>query len=152
MSNLDIEGTHLDLRFLDENGESTLADHLGPAGAVVYFMRTSTCPACLRHVAALTGMYDDLVAAGWGVVVVVPEGPQEAADVHRRRRTPLRIVAGRAEADAHHHAGLAARFGVQRSGVVVVDRDQRVVYAHAATVPVFALDTAELIAATGLTD
>ena len=150
MSNYAIEGTRLELSFLDEGGASTLTDHLGAAGAVVYFMRTSTCPACLRHVTALAAAADALVAAGWSLVVVVPEGSTEAAELKRRRSYPFAVVAGSAEADAHHRAGLAERFGIQRSGTIVVDSEQRVRYSRAATVPVFALDLGELSDATGV--
>ena len=57
----------------------------------------------------------------------------------------LHVVVGHAASDAQRNLGLGAKFGMQRSGVLIVDSSTVPVYEHAATMPIFALDKEELL-------
>ncbi len=121
-----------------------LADLVGPNGAVLFFMRTSACPVCRRHLKELSEMTTDISASGRRLVIVIPDGIQAARKLSERYPT-LKIVVGDAEADAQRDLGLGAKVGMQRSGVLIVDSATVPVYEHAATMPLFALDKQELI-------
>ena len=84
------------------------------------------------------------------VCVAIPQsvwdGVQEAAARKLAERYPtLQIVVGDAASDAQRDLGLGAKFGMQRSGVLIVDSSAVPVYEHAATMPLFALDKHELV-------
>lgn len=87
-----------------------LADLVGPNGAVLFFMRTSTCPVCRRHLNELSEMTTEISASGRRLVIVIPDGIQAARKLGERYPT-LKIVVGDAEADAQRDLGLGAKFG-----------------------------------------
>ncbi len=81
---------------VDEAGTaSRVMDDVGEHGAVVFFMRTSTCPVCHAHVRELQRMSDAGQLRGARAVVVTPGGAAEAAAV-ARRTTLSRVRIGRA--------------------------------------------------------
>ena len=121
-----------------------LTDLVGPNGAVLFFMRTSTCPVCRRHLKELLEMTSEISASGRRLVIVIPDGVQAARKLAERYPT-LQIVVGDAASDAQRDLGLGAKFGMQRSGVLIVDSSAVPVYEHAATMPLFALDKHELV-------
>lgn len=128
-----------------DGATSSLTAQRAGRPAVVYFMRSSTCPVCHRHVATLL----DLAGAGrlgeHALVVLAPGDADDAATVRRR------VPDGRAEvwatADGHAAAGLDVFLTLQHSGVVLLDARGRVLYSRTGAVPVGNLDPAELLAA-----
>src|SRR4051794_18978143 len=81
-SGLTKENTMLDvgtaapvLSLEDSDGHPVrLADFIGTSAVLIYFMRTTTCPVCNRHVRDIAGRADELAARGVTVLVAVPEG------------------------------------------------------------------------------
>ncbi len=121
-----------------------IADLVGPNGAVLFFMRTSTCPVCRRHLKELSEMTSEISTSGRRLVIVIPDGIQAARKLGERYPT-LQIVVGDAASDAQRDLGLGAKFGMQRSGVLIVDSAAVPVYERAATNPMFAFDKQELL-------
>ncbi|MFL6074127.1 MAG: peroxiredoxin family protein [Mycobacteriales bacterium] len=136
----------LDLTVLDTSGTPvTLAALLGGAKALaLYFMRTPTCPMCLRHVRALARL--DLPALGVRPVVVVPGTPAQAARAGRGLDDRVAVVAS-ADAQAHRAVGLTRTLFLQHSGVLLVDAAGIVRYRLAAALPTAGFDAAALRAA-----
>ena len=84
-------------------------------------------------------MTSEISASGRRLVIVIPDGVEAARKLAERYPT-LQIVVGDAASDAQRDLGLGAKFGMQRSGVLIVDSSAVPVYEHAATVPLFALN------------
>lgn len=108
----------------------------GPAGGVLYFMRTADCPVCRAHVKRLATLYPELQAAGFSVTVVVPEGGS-AQRVSDSTTVPFAVVAG---SDSHHAFGLRrVLFGVlQQSGTAVFDNRMNIIAVIRSSVPTHA--------------
>ena len=137
--------TPANLQFETTTGATVpLVDLVGKKGAVLFFMRTSTCPVCRRHLKELSVMTTEISRSGRRLVIVIPDGV-EAARKLGDRHPELQIVVGDAAADAQRNLGLGAKFGMQRSGVLIVDAAAVPVYEHAATMPLFAFDRRELV-------
>lgn len=126
------------------DGTDVPLDTLAPEGrAVLYLMRTSTCPVCHQHLRHL----ETLVRTGAltiPVVVLVPGGAQEAAAVARRHPALASLTV--ASESAHAALGLFVKVGLQQSGTYVVDHG-RITYARFATVPLGSFDAKETLAA-----
>ena len=112
--------------------------------AVVYFMRTSTCPVCHRHVAELVRLAESGRVGDRAVLVLAPGGAGEAAEV--RRRVPSSAVEVRATGDGHAAAGFGRFLALQHSGVMALDAEGVVEYRRSAAVPLQSFDAAELLA------
>lgn len=128
------------LALTSPSGEAVSLDALTASAdpAVLYLMRTSTCPVCHQHLRHLARM----VAAGEiepPVVIVPGAGPDAAAVARRHPELAPRIVAS---GTAHADLGLFVHMGLQQSGTYVV-RAGRVAYARYATVPMGSFDAAE---------
>lgn len=115
---------------------------------VVYFMRTSSCAVCQKHVKKLAEDHPRISAAGADVVVVVPDGGEQAAALAARLSAPFPIVSS---PEAHAAVGLVSKvFGqLQQSGTLVV-ADGTVRHLRTATVPLRAFDEAAMLAAVGV--
>lgn len=118
--------------------------------AVVYFMRTSTCPVCHSHVAALVRAAEARRLPGAAVHVLVPGEPSDAADV--RRRIPSRAVAVWATGTGHAEAGLGRFLALQHSGVFLLDAAGGVRYRRSAALPTQSFDLGELLTALAATE
>ncbi len=137
--------TPANLSFVNVNGTTTgLADLVGLDGAVLFFMRTSSCPVCLHHLKELADIATEISSSGKSIVIVIPDGVQASAKLTKKYPT-FQFVVGDAAADAQRNLGLGAKFGMQRSGVLIVDSSTVPVYEHAATMPIFAFDKKELL-------
>ena len=132
------------LELFHASGEpAPFATLAGPNSAVLYFMRTSTCPVCHSHLRTITRS----PVLAQRVVVVVPGAPADAAQVLRRH--PLltgRVVSSET---AHASVGLFVRGGLQQSGTFVVDAAGSVTSARLSTLPVGAFSESEALAALG---
>lgn len=114
---------------------------------VVYFMRTSSCAVCQKHVKTLAEDHSRISAAGAEVVVVVPDGAEQAAALAARLDPPLPVVSA---PEAHAAVGLVPTvFGqLQQSGTLVIV-DGAVRHLRTATVPLRAFDQAAVLSAAG---
>lgn len=107
--------------------------------ALVYFMRTATCPVCNAHVKTI----ERLALDGVAVVIVAPGTAADAAGV--AKRVALTVVAS--GETGHADAGLGSSLGLQHSGTFVLDAEGRVLLAKTATLPTGGFAKAEVLAA-----
>ncbi|GAT70231.1 peroxiredoxin family protein [Planomonospora sp. ID91781] len=114
-----------------------LRDHRGGHAVLIYFMRSTSCPVCNRHVRDLIRRRDEFAAEDILVFVAVPEDRRTAAAWKTERRIPFPVLTGRL-GSPHEMIGLSRKvFGaVQQSGSVLIDSQGVVRHAHGATMPV----------------
>ena len=126
----------------------SLADHNGHHAVLLYFMRSTTCPVCRRHVRTLAEDADALEAAGVRVLIAVPEDREAARAWRAKHEIPFPVLTGRRNTP-HELVGLnRAVFGaLQRSGSILVDAQGVVRHAHSATLPTGSHDRAGIAAA-----
>lgn len=110
--------------------------------AVVFFMRTSSCPVCRAHIRALQRMAEAGELGDAHVVIVVPGAPADARAV--QRITTLQTVAS---ADAHGAVGLGRFLTLQHSGTFVLDPAQCVLARRTSALPTASFSRAEVRAA-----
>lgn len=124
---------------------ASLHDVVTGRRAVVYFMRTSTCPVCHRHVSALVDAAEAGRLGGPAVHVLVPGEAEDAA--HVRRRVTSSAVEVWATGTGHAEVGLGRFLALQHSGVFLLAEDGAVRYRRSAAVPTQSFDLRELLAA-----
>jgi peroxiredoxin len=133
----------------DTTGQTVrLADYRGRHAVLLYFMRSTSCPVCRRHVRDLAGNADALAARNVRVLIAVPEDRATAAAWREKHRIPFPVLTGR-DGTPHDLVGLSrAVFGaLQRSGSVLVDSHGVVRHAHGATLPTASYDEEGITAA-----
>ncbi|MET8862008.1 redoxin domain-containing protein [Nonomuraea sp. NPDC004580] len=138
-----------DMVLEDTDGQAfRLSDHQGKNAVLIYFMRSTSCPVCNRHVQDLARSRDEFVAGHVRVFVAVPEDRQEAAAWKARRQIPFPVLTGR-RGTPHEMVGLSRRlFGsMQQSGDLLVDIRNVIRHVHGATLPTSAYDRKGIIAA-----
>ncbi|GAA4084032.1 peroxiredoxin family protein [Nonomuraea soli] len=121
----------------DTDGQAVrLSDYRGRHAVLVYFMRSTACPICNRHVQDLVRRRDELAAGNVKVLVAVPEDRRTAAAWKARRSIPFPVVVGR-DGTPHELFGLDRKMlgSLQQSGTVLVDTGGVVRHAHGATLP-----------------
>ncbi|MBP2337285.1 peroxiredoxin [Saccharothrix coeruleofusca] len=115
------------------------------ATTVVYFLRASTCPACLKHARALAELAEADELGGAEVVLVAP------GDVDEARRLADRVassaVSAWASGTAHGTVGMGSFLAVQHSGTFLVSDDGTIRYRRTATLPTRSFDRDELLGA-----
>nr|BFE87038.1 hypothetical protein GCM10020093_096390 [Planobispora longispora] len=85
-----------DIVLEDTDGQVVrLSDYRGDQAVLVYFMRSTSCPVCNRHVHDLIRRRDEFAAGGLRVFVAVPEDRRTAAEWKTRRRIPFPVLTGR---------------------------------------------------------
>ncbi|MCK2217795.1 peroxiredoxin family protein [Actinomadura sp. ATCC 31491] len=144
---LEIGSPAPDVVLEDTDGRAVRLSGDGRA-VLVYFLRSTTCPVCNRHVRDLVRRAGELAAAGVRVLVAAPEDPPVAAAWKARRGIPFGVLAGR-DGTPHELLGLRkAAFGsVQRSGTLLVDAKGVVRLARGATLPTGGYDGKAIAAA-----
>ena len=141
-----------DLHLTDRHAQSVaLSELLASGPAVLYFLRTASCPACLAHARRLVAAHSAGLVRPQ-VVLVTPGGAGEAAAVERKvaARTEGALPGGvlvLASGDAHQAAGFGRTLMLQHSGTLVVDPQRTIRYALTATLPHRSYDEADLLAA-----
>ncbi|WP_027343118.1 peroxiredoxin family protein [Hamadaea tsunoensis] len=144
---LGVTTTMPDLELVDSDGAAVrLHDYLDGRHVLLYFMRATTCPICVRHVRDLSRHIGEYAALGARIVVVVPEGPATARAWAARQKLPFPVVTG-AQGSPHEEVGLLRTvFGaVQQSGTVLVDPNGVVRHVKAATLPTAGYDRAAVL-------
>ena len=130
---------------VDGSGVSSrVMDGIGEHGAVVFFMRTSTCPVCRAHVRELQRMSDAGLLRGARGIVITPGGAIEASAV--ARRTTLRVFAS---GEHHRDVGLGRFLALQHSGTFVVDASGHVLAQRASALPTSSFSRREILSALG---
>lgn len=125
-------------------GASTLHAVRSGHPAVVYFLRSSTCPVCASHVRALVRMQTSGELEDRRLLLVVPGGAREAAHVAARHSLPDATVW--ASGTGHAEAGLGRFLALQHSGVLVLDGAGAVTYRRTAAIPTQSFDPQALLA------
>lgn len=146
---LEISTAAPDLDLIDATGAPVRPrDYLDRSHVLLYFMRATTCPICVRHVRDLARHADEYAALGAKILVVVPEGLPTARAWAARQRLPFPVVTG-VDGGAHEAVGLLRTvFGaMQQSGTILVDRAGIVRYTKTATMPTAGYDRAGVLRA-----
>ncbi|AXB41658.1 peroxiredoxin family protein [Amycolatopsis albispora] len=123
-----------------------LSDYQGKHAVLLFFLRSTSCPVCLRHVRDLVNRADELAADDVRVLLAVPEDRERAAAWKAKHRIPFPVLTGDRP---HELAGLSRKvFGsLQQSGSLLVDREGVVRHAHGATLPTGSYDKKGIAAA-----
>ncbi|MFI6504510.1 peroxiredoxin family protein [Nonomuraea typhae] len=138
-----------ELALEDTDGQAVhLPGDRGGQAVLIYFMRSTSCPICNRHVQDLIRCRDEFAAEDVRVFVAVPEDRQEAAAWKARRQVPFTVLVGRG-GTPHETVGLSRKvFGsMQQSGDVLIDAQGVVRHAHGATMPTGGYDKKGILAA-----
>ncbi|WP_431903785.1 peroxiredoxin family protein [Nonomuraea sp. bgisy101] len=133
----------------DTDGRTVhLSDYRGSHAVLIYFMRSTSCPICNRHVQDLIRCRDELAADNVQVFVAVPEDRQEAAAWKAKRQVPFPVLTGR-RGTPHEMIGLSRKvFGsMQQSGDILIDSQGIIRHAHGATMPTSSYDKKGIMAA-----
>ncbi|MGV9771397.1 peroxiredoxin family protein [Streptosporangium sp. NPDC003464] len=133
----------------DTDGQAVrLSDYQGNHAVLVYFMRSTSCPVCYRHVQDLIRRRDELAADNVRVLVAVPEDRQAAAEWKAKRQIPFPVLTGR-HGTPHEMIGLSRKvFGsMQQSGSILVDSQGVIRHAHGSTMPTSSYDKKGITAA-----
>ncbi|MFE3441490.1 peroxiredoxin family protein [Nocardia sp. NPDC059180] len=125
-----------------------LSDHLRPRSALVYFMRSTSCPICNRHVRDLVARRDEFAADNVGVYIAVPEDRDRALAWKTKHGIPFPVLVG-SDRTPHESIGLTRTvFGsMQQSGSILVDPDGIIRHVHGATLPTSSYDKKGILAA-----
>ena len=125
-----------------------LSDYHGEHAVLVFFVRSTSCPVCARHVRDLVDRGAELAADDVRVLLAVPEDREEAIRWKDKHGIPFPVLTGRRESP-HEMIGLSRKvFGsLQQSGSILVDRQGVVRHAHGATLPTNSYDKAGIAAA-----
>jgi peroxiredoxin len=136
-----------DIALLRPTGETVgLREVTAGAAALVYFMRSATCPVCNAHIATILRLEQQGELAAARVVIVTPSTADDAASVARKLGTDAAIVLASTEA-SRAAVGLSSFLAIQHSGSFVLDPSGRVLSARTATVPTASFSRDEVLAA-----
>ncbi|WP_026412804.1 peroxiredoxin family protein [Actinomadura oligospora] len=138
-----------DVLLEDTDGRATrLAALEADRAALVFFMRSTSCPVCNRHVQDLVRSRDTFAADGVQVFIAVPEDRAVARAWKAKRGVPFPVLVGRGGVP-HESVGLSKKmFGSMRqSGSVLIDAQGVVRHAHGSTMPITAYDKKGITAA-----
>ncbi len=128
-----------DIDLVSPNGApSGLRTIIGSHGAIVYFMRTPTCPVCNAHVKNLARLDANDEFSGVPPIVIVPGG-KDAANIVAVRHGTANLSIWASE-EGHALFGLDVKMTMQQSGTWVVDSDYTVSHATVSTIPIQGLD------------
>src|SRR6266851_5803076 len=107
------------------SGQISLSDYCGKQNVVLYFMREFSCSFCQKHVAQLKQLYSTLQAHNAEVLVIGGGSRAEAEQLATKLQVPFPVLAD-ADREVYHRYGLEkVMFSLQRSGIIVVDRQGR---------------------------
>lgn len=146
---LEIGSPAPDVVLEDTDGRAVrLSGPQGDHAMLVYFMRSTSCPVCNRHVHDLIRRRDEFAADNLRVFIAVPEDRRTAAEWKAKRRIPFPVLTGR-HGTPHEMVGLGRKvFGsLQQSGSVLIDSQGVIRHAHAATMPTGGYDRKAITAA-----
>ncbi|WP_431970762.1 peroxiredoxin family protein [Nocardia sp. bgisy134] len=138
-----------ELELEDTAGQAwRLSDYRGAHSALLYFMRSTSCPMCNRHVRDLIAHRNEFDAADVRVLVMVPEGRDAGLAWQTDNGIPFPVLVGPA-GTPHEAVGLTRKvFGsMQQSGTLLVDPDGIIRHAHGATLPTSSYDKKGILAA-----
>lgn len=133
----------------DTTGQTVcLSDYQGRHAVLLFFVRSTSCPVCNRHVRDLVNRGEELAADNVHVLLAVPEDREKAAAWKAKHRIPFPVLTG-GDDSPHEMIGLGRKvFGsMQQSGSILVDIRDIIRHAHGATMPVSSYDRKGITAA-----
>jgi len=116
--------------------------------AIAYFLRASTCPACIAHARLLAGLAASGKLGGARVILIAPGDDNEARLL--AARIPSSAVSTWASGTAHASAGMGSFLSIRHSGTFLIDAGGEVRYRRTAVLPPLSLNRGELLAALDL--
>jgi peroxiredoxin len=135
-----------DLSLVGPAGErSSLHGARSNTAAIVYFLRASTCPACVAHARLLVQLAESGKLGGAGVILIAPGDADEARRLADRVTSPA--VSKWASGTAHGSAGMGSFLFIQHSGTFLVGADGNILYRRTAVLPPLSLNRGELLEA-----
>ncbi|GIJ50676.1 hypothetical protein Val02_75620 [Virgisporangium aliadipatigenens] len=140
-------GTRMpDLALVSPGGDRTTLHAVRDGrAAVAYFLRSDSCPACLKHARSLAELADSGGLGGASVILIVPGDADEAGKV--ATRVPSAAVTAWASGTGHAAAGMGTFLSVQHSGTFLIAPDGTVAYRRTAALPQRSMDRGELLEA-----
>lgn len=138
-----------DIALVDAHGRrSTFAAVRDGRRAIVYFMRSSTCPVCLAHAGAIQRLFDTGAVADAAFVLILPGDAERAVVTERRvRRANGTHAEVWASGAGHDDVGLGRFLGLQHSGTFVVDEGGLLLAVRARVLPTGNFSRNEVVAA-----
>jgi peroxiredoxin len=124
---------------------TTLHAVRGGERAIAYFLRSDTCPICLRHARSLAELAEAGDLGGAPVILIVPGDVAEAREVVSK--VPPTAVTVWASGSGHAAAGMGTFLSVQHSGTFLIAPDGTVEYRRTSALPPRSMDRAELLKA-----
>jgi peroxiredoxin len=136
-----------DLRLIDADG-NTASLHAARNGqqTVVYFLRASTCPACIKHSRAIAELAEAGQLGNSKVILIAPGARAEAQQL--AERIPSAHVSVYASGSGHEDAGLGTFLNIQHSGTFLLNHDGTIAYRRTAALPPKSFNRKELLEAT----
>lgn len=132
-----------ELDLVDARGRSHLISSvIAGRAAVVFFMRSPTCPVCHAHIRELERIAARGGLEGAAAIVVTPGGASEAGAVARRTLLPVF-----ASGEQHASIGLGRFLFLQHSGTFVLDQTGRVISAKTSALPTSSFSSRDVLAA-----
>lgn len=113
--------------------------------AVVFFLRASSCPACIAHARVLVQLSESGQLGGAAVILIAPGTAEDAREL--AQRVPSTAASKWASGTAHGSAGMGRFLFIQHSGTFLVEPNGNVHYRRTAVLPPLSLDRGELLAA-----
>jgi len=112
-----------DFSLVAHTGEKIqLSSYRGSTPVVLFFVREYGCMQCRSMVAQLGHHYGDFRAAGAEVFVFIGDPLERAQRYAQLMQTPFRVLAD-PDRDVYHRYGLyKAVFVIQRTAVVIIDK------------------------------
>lgn len=136
-------GSHVpEMDFEDTDGNILrLSEFRRTHSVLLYFMRSTSCPICNRHVRDLRARGREFEADNVRVLIAVPEDREAAAAWKSKHDIPFPVLVGSA-GTPHETFGLTRKvFGsIQQSGTVLIDTDGHVRHVHGSTMPTASYD------------
>jgi peroxiredoxin len=116
--------------------------------ALLYFMRSTSCPICNRHVRDLVAHRDEFDSNNIRVLIAVPEDRTAGLAWQTEHGIPFPVLVSSA-GTPHESIGLTRKlFGaMQQSGTILIDSDGIIRHAHSATLPTNSYDRKGILAA-----
>jgi peroxiredoxin len=132
-----------------KNSTTSLLAETSGSKAVVYFMRSATCPVCNGHIASLVAMVTAGELSGATLTVITPGGAAEAARVAARVPATAGRVFATTAAEGLANVGLGTFLTIQHSGSFVLAEDGTVLSSRTGTNPMTSFSRREVLAALG---